>query len=173
MQIDDSTIKKCKIIFNPSQTSNSKSYQDEDFIRDAQIKNGVLIKYKGNAKEVVIPSSVTSIGPGAFYGCKSLASITIPKSVEIIEELTFANCHALTSIAVPDSVESIGDSAFAGCFSLTSITIPDSVTSIGEGAFEGCSSLETIYYQGSEAQWEEIEIDDSTVDGCEIIFNAK
>ena len=122
IQIYDTTIKECKIIFfTPSQTSNSKSYQDENFIRDAQIENGVLIKYKGNAKEVVIPSAVTSIGKEAFYGCKSLTSLTIP-----------------------DSVTSIGKWAFSGCKSLASITIPDSVTSIGMWAFYGCSSLASI-----------------------------
>ena len=153
IEIDDSTIEKCKIIFfTPSQTSNSKSYQDENFIRDAQIENGVLIKYKGNAKEVVIPSSVTSIGNSAFYGCSSLTSITIPASVK-----------------------SIGNGAFNGCVSLASITIPASVKSIGSGAFDGCSSLKTVYYQGSKAQWQwkKIKIKDSIIKACEIIFNAR
>ena len=71
-------------------------------------------------KTTIIPSSVTSIGEGAFAGCSSL-----------------------TSIEIPSSVTSIGEGAFVYCSSLTSIEIPSSVTSIAEGAFYGCSSLET------------------------------
>ena len=109
-----------------------------------QPANGVLIKYKGKAKEVVIPSSVTSIGDRAFFGCESLVSIVIPASVTSIGEEAFAGCSALTSVAIPASVTSIGTWAFDGCSSLTSISIPDSVTSIGFLAFDGCASLSSM-----------------------------
>ena len=125
-------------------TQSPAGYRDEDFIRDAQIKNGVLIEYKGNAKEVVIPSSVTSIGNWAFSGCSSLTSVTIPSSVTSIGYSAFSDCSSLTSITIPSSVTSIGDWTFYGCNSLTSITIPSSVTSIGEYAFDGCFSLTSI-----------------------------
>ena len=125
-------------------------------------------------KKIIISDGFTSIGNWAFYGCKSLPSITIPNSVTSIGRNAFWRCSSLTSITIPDSVTSIGDGAFGGCENLrefkgkyatengrciivgsrlkayankasgTSFTIPDSVTSIGSDAFSGCSSLTSI-----------------------------
>ena len=103
----------------------------------------------GARGELVIPDTiegnpVTSIGPQAFWICKSVTSITIPDSVTSIGNSAFLNCTSLTSITIPDSVTSIGNTAFDGCDNLTSITIPDSVTYIGNFAFGHCSSLRSI-----------------------------
>ena len=111
---------------------------------DFKIKNGVLVKYKGESSNVVIPKSVTSIGYRAFEGCESLQSVTIGNSVTSIGEYAFYGCTSLTSITIPNSVKSIGEWAFCGCTSLQRITIGDSVKSIGNGAFEGCASLQSI-----------------------------
>jgi len=88
--------------------------------------------------DLEIPDTVTKINNSAFWGCKTLASITIP-----------------------DSVTSIGDRAFRDCTSLVSITIPDSVTSIGAYAFYGCTSLKTVYYTGTAEDWAAISINSS------------
>ena len=85
-------------------------------------------------KKTIIPESVTSIGHWAFFGCKSLRSITIP-----------------------NSVISIDNWAFDECKSLTSITIPRNVTSIGQMAFADCKSLKTIVFDGTIEQWQAIE----------------
>ena len=111
---------------------------------DFEIKNGVLVKYHGNDKQVIIPYSVTSIGEGAFSWCTSLKNIVIPSSVTSIGEWAFSWCESLTSIEISSSVTSIGDSAFNWCTSLKSIEISSSVTSIGEWAFNWCTSLKSI-----------------------------
>ena len=107
----------------------------------------------GHASEysssIVIPESyegrsVTSIGGGAFWGCRGLTSITLPERLASIGGRAFRLCTSLTSITLPDGLTSIGSDAFSGCTSLTSITLPDGLTSIGEGAFAGCSGLTSI-----------------------------
>ena len=105
-----------------------------------------LIQYPAGktGSSFTIPNSVTSIKPGAFYGCSSLTSITIPNSVTSIEWGAFSGCTSLTSVTIPNSVTTIGGVAFKNCTSLTSIIIPNSVASIGREAFEKCSSLISV-----------------------------
>ena len=100
--------------------------------------------YCRSLSEIVIPSSVTSIGDSAFSGCYSLSEIVIPSSVTNIGDWAFSGCDSLSEIVIPTSVTSIGDHAFSGCASLSEIVIPSSVTSIGDSAFSWCSSLKYI-----------------------------
>ena len=99
--------------------------------------------------EIVIPSSVTSIGDYAFWYCDSLSEIVIPSSVTSIGDHAFSDCYSLSEIVIPTSVTSIGDSAFSSCNSLSEIVIPSSVTSIGDSAFSDCYSLSEIVIPSS------------------------
>ena len=152
-----------------------------------------------NGKGVIIveADSIVEIGSEAFYGCRSLTSITIPDSVTSIGEGAFIDCPNLSSFAgkfatadgrcliangkliatapsgltrysIPDSVIEIGWAAFCYCTSLASITIPDSVTSIGYSAFEGCSSLTSVYITDI-AAWCKISFGD---DSANPLYNA-
>jgi hypothetical protein len=90
---------------------------------------------------ITIPSSVTSIGEGAFGSCIGLTNVAIPGSVTSLADEVFRACSGLTSITIPSSVTNIGDWAFWGCSGLTSLAIPSGVTSIGRFAFDGCRGL--------------------------------
>ena len=74
----------------------------------------------------------------AFLWCTSLSDIVIPSSVTSIGDNAFSYCDSLSGIVIPSSVTSIGDSAFSYCDSLSDIVIPSSVTSIGDSAFYNC-----------------------------------
>ena len=93
---------------------------------------------------VTIPNSITSIGIEAFYDCTSLTSVTIPDSVTVIRDGAFYNCKSLTNVTIPNSITMIGSDAFCRCSSLENITIPDSVTSICNHAFYECTSITSI-----------------------------
>ena len=81
-----------------------------------------------------IPSTVTSVGVGAFSGCTSLKNISLPNSVKTIGNSAFYGCSNLTSLTIGSGVKTIGGSAFCNT-GLTSQYIPKTVTSIGSYAF--------------------------------------
>lgn len=144
----------------------------------------VVIRYKGTAADVTIPSRykgipVTAIDHAAFHNNSAVTSVTIPDSVTSIPDSAFGFCSQLTNISIPNSVTYIGFSAFNSCTSLKSITLPSSlrtiqsyafyncgnlktiripvsVTSIGNCAFDVCPSLMTVTYPGSKTQWDAI-----------------
>ena len=117
------------------------------------IEDGVLKKWPCNKipseGKVVIPNSVTEIGPTAFELCRELSAIEIPNSVNKIGAAAFRNCEALKSITIPSSVETIEINAFNGCSALTSVTIANGLRNIKDNAFANCSSLNNILLPNS------------------------
>jgi len=92
----------------------------------------------------VIPDTVVTIEPYAFYGCYDLSGVTFGKNVETIGASAFDTCMGFETIVIGEKVKTIGDMAFNWCFSVTSLTIPASVEEIGEAAFGDMDSLEFI-----------------------------
>ena len=86
-------------------------------------------------------------GEHLFLNGKEITNLVIPNSISSIAPIAFYHCSSLTSVTIPNSVTSIGESAFSNCSGLTSVKIPNSVTSIGERAFYGCKGLEKVYSQ--------------------------
>ena len=116
---------------------------------------------------LTIGTNVTRIPENLFAMGGSDESINIVKVVftsgstcTVIGEGAFCGLDVLTSITLPSGLKTIGADAFYGCYSLQSITIPKTVTSIGEEAFSICLKLATVYYTGTQAQWNAIVIGD-------------
>lgn len=171
---------------NPAVEDAAKDAANEQLFDFEFILNNtavIVIRYKGTAADVTIPSRykgkpVTVIDPVAFYNNSAVTSVTIPDSVTAIPDYAFGYCSQLTNISIPNSVTFIGFSAFNSCTSLKSITLPSSlstiqsyafyncenlktiripvsVTSIGNYAFDVCPSLMTVTYPGSKTQWDD------------------
>ena len=124
---------------------SSNQYYNDGNGSNCIIETSTNILVRG-CKNTVIPSSVTSIGDGAFSYCTGLTSITIPSSVTSIGYSAFIGCSGLTSITIPSSVTSIGNYAFYRCTGLTSITSNiKSPFKFDSGAFNQISSSCVLY----------------------------
>lgn len=115
---------------------------------------------------VTIPSSVTTIGLGAFWNCSGLKIITL--ACNTIVSSKYNSYKSLKDIfgeqveeyILDNGITRIGEYAFYGCSGMTSLTISSSVTSVGSSAFTGCSSLTSVYISDI-AAWCSIEFDDN------------
>ena len=116
-----------------------------------------------------IPDSVTNIGTSAFENCTGLESVTGLNSVTSIASGAFVYCNSLKSITIPKSVTDIGANSFRSCTGLTSITIPHTLTAVEDSAFRFCSALTTVYYCGTQEEWNAINRNNNN----ECLFDAE
>ena len=84
----------------------------------------------------------------AFYGCKSLKSITFNfnQPQKSLDASIFENCISLTTFNLCPSFKELGESSFRGCTSLETITIPEGTERIGSYCFAECSKLKNINF---------------------------
>ena len=83
----------------------------------------------------------------------------------------------IKNIIINQGVTNIGRHAFRFCRNLTSILIPDSVKSVGMMAFNDCYNIRTVYYTGSQSQWNNLlssmSIYNDYLIGADIIYDVK
>ncbi|MBR5059948.1 MAG: leucine-rich repeat domain-containing protein [Clostridia bacterium] len=63
---------------------------------------------------IVIPSTVVSIGDGAFAGCQKITGVTLGNNVEFVGKEAFAGCTAVETVAVNKKLSKVGINAFSG-----------------------------------------------------------
>ena len=116
----------------------------------------------------------TTIPDYAFYGCKTLTTITIPENITAIGGGAFQNCpnlttvifnakncsvahtilgdnvtpafnnNAITRVEFGPRVNAIPNYIFWGCKGITDIVFGENIETIGQSAFYGCSALNNI-----------------------------
>ena len=106
-------------------------------------------------KTITIPDSVSWIGSAAFLGCMSLEHIHLPESLTKLQGGTFAYCSSLQEIIIPEGVLQTDSAEFKECTALKAVYLPVSLEHIGPTTFNTKHAV-TIYYSGSQTQWERI-----------------
>lgn len=131
--------------------------------------------------QVVIPSSVKSIGHSAFERCVNLADISFSEGLESIGIKSFMYCTSLKQVIIPDSVTEMQTGAFMACYNLVEVTLGSSlktisndtffecynlevidimskISEIGGWAFYDCDKLTTITFVGSDTEWNALKL---------------
>ena len=98
-------------------------------------------------------------GADLYLNGAPIVDVVIPDEVETIGSFAFKGCHDLVSVIIPEGITDIGYAAFFYCYDLEWIVIPESVDYVTESAFSACSSLETVYYKGTQKDWNNLYIE--------------
>ena len=134
----------CRIAFADDYYANPLGVAHHLYLNDSEIS------------DLIIPSTITTLGVFQFTGCYGLNSVTIPQSVVNFSGAVFFDCKNIQSVNIPSGVTSIGVNMFNGCTQLTSVDIPNNITTISTGAFKrtGLNSIRipnTVISIGDEA----------------------
>lgn len=103
---------------------------------------------------------VTAIGNEAL--CKNnatgndISTLELPTTLKTIGDGAFLGNSSLQNFSFPEGLTSIGRYAFGSIWGVTEIEIPASVTRIGGGAFQWCGNVEKIKFDAG-IQLEELE----------------
>lgn len=141
---------------------NSKTYNVTGIEKEA-------FKNCKSLKEVILPSSIKTVGADAFAGCSGLLksaysetlsnpfpygdAISYPASCSVKDGIIYDNqqtkihyvsIKAKGEFSVPSTVKSVGDKAFRNCSDLNTISIGNSVAEIGASAFDKCTGLKKV-----------------------------
>lgn len=97
----------------------------------ADPKDQPWAKYKNEIRKVVVKTGITAVGKNSF-----------------------SRLPVLTSVVLEEGVKSIKMDAFAHDDVLIQMSLPASLSAIGQGIVFGSENIKTIYYGGSEKQWQ-------------------
>ena len=119
----------------------------------------------------------TTWSGGPFAGCPGLKEVVIDEGVTRLPDNIFRydsdnypnNAIGLETIQLPSTLEKIGNYAFKGCRHLTTMILPKSLLHIGRS---NLSDTLEIYYEGSESDWNLVDIEDTDVlDNIVVYYN--
>lgn len=96
-----------------------------------------------------VADGVTKIRSYAFFMCFDLEKVTLPSTLKTIGKGAFQYDEGLTDCELPEGLETVEDSAFFGAENWTGVDrIPSTVNSIGAYGFAECKGKKVVVPEG-------------------------
>lgn len=114
-------------------------------------------------KDIKVSTPVSETQANVFAEGTGGASSTDGTEIKDYESaskngLTKEQKEKIEYVKVGGDVKTIGKYALAGMEALKEVDLPKSLEQVKDHAFEGCDKLSKVKYQGTEKQWEAVEI---------------
>jgi hypothetical protein len=158
--IGPQTFSLCTSLTNISVAAANPAYSSVDGVLFNKAQTALVTHPVARAGSLVIPGSVTSIGPWAFDQCTNLTGVTLPGGITNIGPWAFSGCRSLTRVTIPSGVSVIWYFTFANCSSLTNVTFLGNAPRLvyemdagGGGWFNGVDAGAKVYYSCSTTGW--------------------
>lgn len=114
-----------------------------------------------NIDSLTVASNVEGIGAFAFAGCENLKNVSFPSSLASIGDGAFYSCTALSSLDMGfTGLNSVGNGAFQACTNLSTVYLTSLLSNVPEAMFKGCERLTNVYNLSAKS------IGDSAFEGC-------
>ncbi|MDE7252016.1 MAG: leucine-rich repeat domain-containing protein, partial [Acetatifactor sp.] len=109
---------------------------------------------------LTIPSTVRSIGAGAFYKCTHLGKVIFADGDTAVLEISggysnwgaFGSCPELTMVMLPERIAKLERNTFYDEPKLQTLYIPSKVTEIESNAISNCPNITIYGVSGSAAE---------------------
>jgi len=108
---------------------------------------GYAFAYNSNIKEIVLPSTVTTLNDRAFRDT-SASKVVLNEGLTNISYQAFRNALNVTEVVIPSTVKTISKEAFQNS-GITNLTIPANVTTIEYGGCRDMKNLTTVTIEGN------------------------
>lgn len=94
---------------------------------------------------LILPSTLKSIGSGAFSGNMFSGELKLPSSLLELGAEAFNFCSRISgTLEIPENITAIKGQTFAYCSSIEKLVLPSTMDAIQSGAFSDCFGLGSI-----------------------------
>ncbi|MBP0973767.1 MAG: leucine-rich repeat protein [Oscillospiraceae bacterium] len=130
---------------NCQQLGSATAYTSEDYYHTDAAIGGAFASCT-RLRSVKLSDNLEIINHGSFSECISLTGpIAFPSTLKTIGHGAFNGCSMIEDVTFNEGLEVIGNAAFCGC-DLHEISLPDTVTTVGDRCFEGNAHVEKIRF---------------------------
>lgn len=135
--------------------SRNKSYLYDTVHYLGSYSNPFLVAYRSKSLQITRVSLhpyTKFVDAYTFSECSNVHSVDFSDNIISIGQGAFQYCCCGDEVKLPRSLKTIGDSAFYGS-KIEVLHIPKTLTKVGSNAFANNPKLEKVYYDGTLADW--------------------